>query len=100
MIKLSGQIRCNCPACLEPDVLIVKHDQSRAVLICCSGCGFSLTVPPVGPNPTLAVALELIGADEIGEKREGSRLLGVVTGEALDVIPMDSAPPPREKQNQ
>jgi len=89
-MTLDGRIKCNCPACLEPRRLIVTHGPTGAVHIDCP-CGFKLLVPP-GPNPAMEVALELIGADAIGERKEGSRLVGVWKGEAQDVIPPDPAP--------
>jgi len=84
-----GLIRSNCPACLEPEVLhLAAIDTPVATVIRCTNCTFCCRVP-VGPNPHQEVALEIIGANELGEKQEGDRRLIVHEGEAMDVIPAD-----------
>ena len=88
-----GPIKSNCPACLEPDVLKVLNWPTTHCFIDCTKCAFRVHVPP-GPNPAQAVALEIIGANELGEKQEGDRRLIVHEGEALDVIPVDEVDPP------
>ena len=83
----NGPIKSNCPACLEPDVLRITDWPRGYCTIKCS-CGFVVSVP-AGPNPAQSVALEIIGANELGECQEGDRRLMVHEGEAQDVIPAD-----------
>ncbi|KKN87359.1 hypothetical protein LCGC14_0258130 [marine sediment metagenome] len=82
-----GKIKSNCPACLEPDVLSLSNWPRGYCTIRCR-CGLVVSVP-AGPNPAQSVALEIIGANELGEKQEGDQRLIVHEGEALDVIPAD-----------
>lgn len=89
----NGRIKCNCPACLEPDVLVLRSlgswtNDGIAVRtsIRCTNCAFRCVVP-AGPNPHQEVALEIIGANEFGECQAGDRRLIVHEGEAMDVIP-------------
>lgn len=86
-----GKIKSNCPACLEPDVLEMLAGMGGSGHGCsvrCNNCAFLVYVPP-GPNPSQAVALEIIGANELGECQVGDRRLLVHEGEAQDVIPAD-----------
>lgn len=61
-------IKANCPACLEPGTMLLHAGSDGNAVILCP-CGFSVVVPP-GPNPAKDVALEIVGADELGEKQE------------------------------
>jgi hypothetical protein len=91
----TGPIACNCPACLEPNVLRIrgKHGGTH---ITCTGCEFRVYVPP-GPNPSQATALEIIGANDLGETQAGDRRLIVHEGEAMDVAALDALDPPPVK---
>ncbi|MCP4573291.1 MAG: hypothetical protein GY838_13130 [bacterium] len=80
-----GRIKCNCPACLEPEVLELSSWPKGYATVRCR-CGFIVSVP-AGPNPAQEVALEIIGANELGECQAGDRRLIVHEGEAMDVIP-------------
>ena len=80
----TGPIKSNCPACLEPEVLTLSNWPRGYCTIRCR-CGLVVSVP-AGPNPAQAVALEIIGANELGEKQEGDRRLIVHEGEAMDII--------------
>lgn len=87
MLPDDGIIKSNCPACLEPDVLWLAKFVAGGTNIQCD-CGFYVNVPP-GPNPSEAVALKIIGANELGERQAGDRRLLVHEGEAQDAIPAD-----------
>lgn len=87
MLK-DGRIKCNCPGCLEPEVLELTSWPRGYWTIRCRRCGFVVSVP--GQSPTAQeVALECVGANELGEKQESDRRLIVHEGEAQDVIPAD-----------